>query len=74
MKRYANLDVDIIKYNKLQYADDRIEISFKTISEIIGYNGSDFRKDIVNQDDVRVVSNELGISYPLNKGVAVKYL
>lgn len=74
IKRYSKLDSEIIKYNRLQYANDRIEIPFKIISEIIGYTGDNFRREVVDQDDVMKISTELGIYYPSGKGVAVKNL
>lgn len=70
IKRYAELDSDIVKLNTLKYTNDRISIPFKIISEIIGYEGSNFRDHIIRNDEVIKLSSELGISYPLRKGTA----
>lgn len=65
MKKYANLDDDIIKYNTLKHSKHKYSIRFKQIREIIGYEyDSKFRKHIIEDDEIQKLSKYFSISYP----------
>lgn len=67
MRKFANLDEDILQYNTLIYTKTRYAIPAKTIRELIGYTGNNFKKHIAENSEIKQLSRELNISYPHGK-------
>lgn len=67
MERFANLDEDILQHNTLTYVKTRYAIPMKTVRELIGYTGNDFKRHIIEDQEIKVLSKELNISYPHGK-------
>ena len=70
MKKYNNIDKDILQYNTLKYSKNKYSIPFRCIRKNIGYEyGDKFRKHIIEDEEIQQISKELNITYPNGRAV-----
>lgn len=67
LKRFCELDENIIKFNTVKYRNDQFAIKHKDVINIIGYESGRFKKHIAEDKEIQALSKELGISYPHGK-------
>lgn len=63
LKRFNNLDEDIIRHNVLKYSSNKYRIPISHIRDIIGYEYDSFKKHIIDDKDIQKLSKGLGINY-----------
>lgn len=66
MKRLSLLDESVTCYSTVKYAKDYYSIPIKKIKSVIGYDGDNFKKDILDSE-IYEITNKLGMVYDRGK-------
>lgn len=64
LHKYHNLDSQILQFNTLKYTKNKYSIPFKHIRAYVGYEYNNFRKHIIEDLEIQILSKELGVTYP----------